>query len=114
MATEGFDFFAVETTARLLYRLKYSSKICEDSLVERSPSGDFLKFKGLGWLSKSELRHFELLEVLGSFGEEECMCPNCVTPWKCNGPHLPKPCKGAPSCSPQLERYMNSFNFRES
>ena len=19
---------------------------------------------------------------------EETMCPNCVTPWKCNGPHI--------------------------
>jgi hypothetical protein len=19
------------------------------------------------------------------------MCPNCVTPWKCNGPHIPEP-----------------------
>ena len=18
------------------------------------------------------------------------MCPNCITPWKCNGPHLPE------------------------
>lgn len=25
----------------------------------------------------------ELLET-----EVEYMCPNCVTPWKCNGPHL--------------------------
>jgi hypothetical protein len=21
----------------------------------------------------------------------EYMCPNCVTPWKCNGPHIPEP-----------------------
>lgn len=21
--------------------------------------------------------------------QEDDMCPNCVTPWKCNGPHLP-------------------------
>lgn len=21
---------------------------------------------------------------------EERMCPNCVTPWKCNGPHITK------------------------
>ena len=20
---------------------------------------------------------------------DDYMCPNCVTPWKCNGPHLP-------------------------
>ncbi len=22
---------------------------------------------------------------------DEYMCPNCVTPWKCNGPHIPGP-----------------------
>ena len=21
---------------------------------------------------------------------DEYMCPNCVTPWKCNGPHIPE------------------------
>ena len=21
----------------------------------------------------------------------EYLCPNCVTPWKCNGPHIPDP-----------------------
>jgi len=21
---------------------------------------------------------------------DEDMCPNCVTPWKCNGPHIPR------------------------
>jgi hypothetical protein len=21
----------------------------------------------------------------------EYLCPNCVTPWKCNGPHIPEP-----------------------
>ena len=23
--------------------------------------------------------------------EGEYLCPNCVTPWKCNGPHIPEP-----------------------
>lgn len=23
--------------------------------------------------------------------EDEYLCPNCVTPWKCNGPHIPEP-----------------------
>lgn len=22
------------------------------------------------------------------FDEADNMCPNCITPWKCNGPHL--------------------------
>lgn len=22
--------------------------------------------------------------------DPEYMCPNCVTPWKCNGPHIPE------------------------
>ena len=21
---------------------------------------------------------------------DEYLCPNCVTPWKCNGPHIPE------------------------
>lgn len=25
---------------------------------------------------------------------EDYMCPNCVTPWKCNGPHIPAPLCG--------------------
>lgn len=30
----------------------------------------------------------------GWCGEEhpDDMCPNCVTPWKCNGPHVPEGC----------------------
>ena len=23
--------------------------------------------------------------------DDDSMCPNCVTPWKCNGPHVPWP-----------------------
>lgn len=26
---------------------------------------------------------------LSGAGDDEYMCPNCVTPWKCNGPHIP-------------------------
>ena len=42
----------------------------------------------------------ELREAVGALpafptyhaGEgEDYMCPNCVTPWKCNGPHEPEP-----------------------
>jgi len=22
--------------------------------------------------------------------DDEYMCPNCVTPWRCNGPHIPE------------------------
>jgi hypothetical protein len=22
---------------------------------------------------------------------DEYLCPNCLTPWKCNGPHIPEP-----------------------
>lgn len=22
---------------------------------------------------------------------DDYLCPNCVTPWKCNGPHIPDP-----------------------
>lgn len=26
--------------------------------------------------------------IAAPFDEADDMCPNCVTPWKCNGPHL--------------------------
>lgn len=30
-----------------------------------------------------------------AFDESDDMCPNCVTPWKCNGPHLSDRTPGA-------------------
>ena len=30
-----------------------------------------------------------LLAAAPSEPPDEYMCPNCVTPWKCNGPHIP-------------------------
>jgi len=108
----GFNkrFDEVEVGSRLLYRPKYASRIVEDAIVERSPSGDFVKFKNMGWVSRSELVHYELLEVLEGGEEAEGeMCPNCVTPWKCNGPHVHKPCRNAPGGSRELERYFDSI-----
>lgn len=29
------------------------------------------------------------------------MCPNCVTPWKCNGPHIPE------TFAPQIKKLMD-------
>lgn len=108
--SNDFGFFAVESPARLIYRRKYSAKIFEDFLLERSPSGDFLKFKALGWLAKSELNHMELLEILGEDPRESYACPNCAISSKCSGP----PCRGAPACSPQLERYLDSLGIDAS
>lgn len=31
----------------------------------------------------------ELLEQVADISDAGEMCPNCVTPWKCNGPHIP-------------------------
>lgn len=112
--SNDFGFFAVESPARLIYRRKYSAKIFEDFLLERSPSGDFLKFKSLGWLAKSELTHMELLEILGEDSGESYACPNCTMSSKCSGSHLIKACRGAPACSPQLERYIDSLGLNAS
>jgi hypothetical protein len=30
----------------------------------------------------------ETVGISTDFDEADNMCPNCVTPWKCNGPHL--------------------------
>lgn len=73
---------------RFIYRRTSMSSISEDVIVEWSGSGDFVKFKNLGWLSSKDLFHVVLLEILDSPElDDEGMCPNCVTPWKCNGPH---------------------------
>lgn len=105
---ENNCFDSVAEGSRILCRLKSSLRVLEDILLERSPSGEFVKFGTAGWLSKSELSHYELVEVLGGPDEpEDDMCPNCVTPWKCNGPHEHRKCRSAPGGSPQLEMYLN-------
>lgn len=73
--------------ARFLYRSTGSARIYEDSVLEWSGTGLFVKLKDAGWTSvKDASLHIVLLEVLG-VSDEDGMCPNCVTPWKCNGPH---------------------------
>ncbi len=44
-------------------------------------------------VAEMEQAHAAALADLGFLesGTEDYMCPNCVTPWKCNGPHLPDP-----------------------
>lgn len=105
------SFDALEEGARFIYRRNYSSTIHEDILEERSPSGEHLKFRSLGWLSFVDVSgHYTLVEVLGESELADDMCPNCVTPWKCNGPHI-KPCRGAPGGSPELERYLRELGL---
>lgn len=106
-------FDSVSEGSRILYRKNYSSTVREDQLIEKSPSGEFFKFKNMGWLSSGELSHLVLLEVLGSAASEEgdSMCPNCVTPWKYNRPHMPYKCRGAPGGSPELERYLDALEL---
>jgi hypothetical protein len=58
------------------------------ALAEREPSPEeFARlWTGLGdivwYLVKHDPRQAE------PFDEADGMCPNCCTPWKCNGPHL--------------------------
>lgn len=105
------SFEALEEGTRFIYRRNYSSTLNEDTLEERSPSGEYLKLRCLGWLSSKEVSsHYTLVEVLGEskLDEDMDMCPNCVTPWKCNGPHI-RPCRGAPGGSHELERYFKEM-----
>lgn len=104
----GFDDLSEGT--RLIYRLRHATRLTEDRLLEKSPSGNYIKFEVLGWVSKSDLKHYEFIEALDCEEGSE-MCLNCVTPWKCNGPHL-FPCRNAPAGSPQLEAYLNSLGLR--
>jgi len=105
----GFDSLA-EGSRFLLRRIGPFGSVAEDVLLERSPSAGYLKFARMGWMSSCDLSRFELLELLGCESGDDDMCPNCVTPWKCNGPHL-KPCRGAPGGSPQLDEYLKSLGI---
>lgn len=74
---------------RFLYRGFMSGSPREDFLIEWSPSGKYAHLKNQGWMACEDIFRFELLEILPTRNEkEDDMCPNCVTPWKCNGPHL--------------------------
>jgi hypothetical protein len=99
------DFEDVGEGSRIIYRPKYARRISEDVLLERSPSREFVKFKGMGWMSRGELKHYELVEVICS---AERACPGCATPEK---PEDSKPCRNAPGGSPQLERYLDALEL---
>lgn len=39
----------------------------------------------------TDLEAYEAIEALADaepWHEDDYLCPNCCTPWKCNGPHL--------------------------
>ena len=78
-----FDRDSLPAGSRFLYRSLSASSIREDTVLEWSGSGEFSKLANAGWLSSRDRSMLVLLEVL----EDDDMCPNCVTPWKCNGPH---------------------------
>ncbi len=89
------DFEDVGEGSRIIYRPKYSRRINEDVLLERSPSREFVKFKGMGWMSRGELKHYELVEVV-------CASPEAGQT---------RPCRNAPRGSPQLERYLDALEL---
>lgn len=82
------DSFPVGT--RFLYKALGGSTIFEDTILEWSPSALFVKLQNAGWKSVDDIFHFNVLEKLEPYQSIDIdMCPNCVTPWKCNGPHRP-------------------------
>lgn len=107
---ENISFDDLPEGTRLLYRVRHATRITEDRILERSPSGNYINFEVLGWVSKSDLKHYEFIEALDHEKGSE-MCPNCIAPWKCNGPHL-VPCRNAPAGSPQLESYLDSLGLK--
>jgi hypothetical protein len=47
--------------------------------------------------------------------EDDYMCPNCVTPWKCNGPHIPDvQYHELPWHDEQLERLLDDVHSGET
>jgi hypothetical protein len=112
MSADKLSFEQLPEGSRFLFRkIGPLGSVIEDVLVERSPSAGYLKFARMGWMSSCDLAGYELLELLDAEMYDDDMCPNCVTPWKCNGPHLNRPCRGAPGGSPQLDEYLRSLGF---
>lgn len=50
----------------------------------------------VGFIRSIEIEGTKIRPVQGGFTDEaeDDMCPNCVTPWKCNGPHISNPRPG--------------------
>lgn len=101
------------------YRNRGSTRIVATFKFDRHPSGDYkdtaVAFAWWGWQARAETwRNYwsagyergyydgvtgaksVLARAEQPAGEPE-MCPNCLTPWKCNGPHEPAGGAGAPS-----------------
>ena len=59
-----------------------------------SPEGKNVRYTDHARIvAEMEQAHAAALADLGflEIGTEDYMCPNCVTPWKCNGPHIADP-----------------------
>lgn len=59
----------------------YLSRLRDGSKGE--PGAETLRRLGL-----RRVVHYERIGRRKSRKDADGMCPNCVTPWKCNGPHL--------------------------
>lgn len=93
----GVDLPSLPIGSRFLYRPKWPSKVLEDALVGRSPSGAYFKLEILGWVSEPELADCELLEIL--------------SPAAGSSANPVGKCRNAPAGSPQLEAYMNDLGL---
>lgn len=84
-------------TQRILKKSLYSFdfvKRKEEFLKEAALSHflDFNAVSGPSWAQKrAPLRGRVRLDRYFDGYEDSDACPNCVTPWKCNGPHQPLP-----------------------
>lgn len=57
------------------------------------------------WKARAERAEAKLTPSPGQ-DFDEYMCPNCVTPWKCNGPHIPEPsCASEPDVAGLVEKF---------
>jgi hypothetical protein len=67
--------------------LEVAAKICEG--VKPIMAGNY--FTGLREQSDKCANAIRKLitDTQANMQPEDYMCPNCITPWKCNGPHLP-------------------------
>ena len=50
----------------------------------------------LVWAEEPKTTYADAARTSDDWDEADDMCPNCVTPWKCNGPHEPTYATGGP------------------
>ena len=92
------DRFDLEENISSCWNTKDDIDLLADSIINKSMTPDEIFNTLLGISSLHEMRCQKLMDtfeelIYNNFFvnlNEDDMCENCTTPWKCNGPHRKK------------------------